>query len=203
MRRLLSLGALVLIAVVGAAAPRDAAAQAAAQNATAFVNNLGTQAIQVLGPSVSPAQRLVRFRELFRNDFDVAGIGQFVLGRYWRTATPPQQQEFLQLFQEYVVQAYTSRLGQYGGEPFRVLGARPSGDEVVVSSEVVRAGGSPVQIDWYLINRGSQFKITDVYVGGVSMKVTQRDEFSAIIQHDGGHIDGLIAKLRQKTAAAQ
>jgi phospholipid transport system substrate-binding protein len=202
MRRLLSLGALVLI-VVGAAVPRDAAAQAAAQNATAFVNNLGTQAIQVLGPSVSPAQRLVRFRELFRNDFDVAGIGQFVLGRYWRTATPPQQQEFLQLFQEYVVQAYTSRLGQYGGEPFRVLGARPSGDEVVVSSEVVRAGGSPVQIDWYLINRGSQFKITDVYVGGVSMKVTQRDEFSAIIQHDGGHIDGLIAKLRQKTAAAQ
>jgi phospholipid transport system substrate-binding protein len=202
MRRLLSLGALVLI-VVGAAVPRDAAAQAAAQNATAFVNNLGTQAIQVLGPSVSPAQRLVRFRELFRNDFDVAGIGQFVLGRYWRTATPPQQQEFLQLFQEYVVQAYTSRLGQYGGEPFRVLGARPSGDEVVVSSEVVRAGGSPEQIDWYLINRGSQFKITDVYVGGVSMKVTQRDEFSAIIQHDGGHIDGLIAKLRQKTAAAQ
>jgi phospholipid transport system substrate-binding protein len=202
MRRLLSLGALVLI-VVGAAVPRDAAAQAAAQNATAFVNNLGTQAIQVLGPSVSPAQRLVRFRELFRNDFDVAGIGQFVLGRYWRSATPPQQQEFLQLFQEYVVQAYTSRLGQYGGEPFRVLGARPSGDEVVVTSEVVRAGGSPVQIDWYLINRGGQFKITDVYVGGVSMKVTQRDEFSAIIQHDGGHIDGLLAKLRQKTAAAQ
>jgi phospholipid transport system substrate-binding protein len=202
MRRLLSLGALVLI-VMGAAVPRDAAAQAAAQNATAFVNNLGTQAIQVLGPNVSPAQRLVRFRELFRNDFDVAGIGQFVLGRYWRTATPPQQQEFLQLFQEYVVQAYTSRLGQYGGEPFRVLGARPSGDEVVVSSEVVRAGGSPVQIDWYLSNRGGQFKIADVYVGGVSMKVTQRDEFSAIIQHDGGHIDGLLAKLRQKTAAAQ
>jgi len=199
MRRLLSLGTLVLIAVVGAAVPRDAAAQ----DATAFVRTLGTEAIQVLGPSVSPAQRLARFRQLFHDDFDVAGIGRFVLGRYWNTATPPQQQEFLQLFQEYVVQAYTSRLAQYGGEPFRVTGARPAGDEVIVGSEVVRAGGSRVQIDWYLINRGGQFKITDVYVGGVSMKVTQRDEFAAIIQHDGGRIDGLIARLRQKTALAQ
>src|SRR5438067_1145715 len=143
MRRMLSLGGLVLIAVIGASAPRPAAAQ----DAAAFIRTLGTEAIQVLGPSVSPAQRLARFRQLFHNDFDVEGIGQFVLGRYWRTATPPQQQEFLQLFQEYVVQAYASRLGQYGGEPFRVIGARPSGDEIVVGSEVVRAGGSPIQID--------------------------------------------------------
>ena len=199
MRRLLSVGTLVLIAVVGAAVPRPAVAQ----DATAFVRTLGTEAIQVLGPSVSPAQRLVRFRDLFRSDFDVAGIGQFVLGRYWRTATPQQQHEFLQLFQEYVVQAYASRLGQYGGEPFRVLGARPAGDQTVVSSEIARPGGAPIQIDWYLINRGGQFKISDVYVGGVSMKVTQRDEFSAVIQHDGGRVDGLLSRLRQKTAAAQ
>lgn len=198
MRRLLSVGAVVLIAVIGAVAPRSAAAQ----DATAFVRTLGTEAIQVLGPSVSPAQRVARFRQLFHDDFDLPGIGRFVLGRYWNTATPPQQQEFVGLFQEYLVQAYSSRLGQYGGEPFRVLGARPNGSEVVVSSEVIRNGGGPIQIDWYLLNVGGQFKITDVYVGGVSMKVTQRDEFSAIIQHDGGRIDGLLTRLRQKTAAA-
>src|SRR3954447_20393458 len=111
MRRLLSVGALVLIAVVGASVPREAVAQ----DAAAFVRTLGTEAIQVLGPSVSPAQRLARFRELFRNDFDVPGIGQFVLGRYWRVATPQEQQEFLALFQEYIVRAYTTRLAEYGG----------------------------------------------------------------------------------------
>src|SRR5438067_10890654 len=135
MRRMLSLGGLVLIAVIGASAPRPAAAQ----DAAAFIRTLGTEAIQVLGPNVSPAQRLARFRQLFRNDFDVPGIGQFVLGRYWRTATPQQQQEFLQLFQEYVVQAYASRLGQYGGEPFRGLRDRRGVDETVVSSGVVRS----------------------------------------------------------------
>jgi phospholipid transport system substrate-binding protein len=194
-----AIGALLLLTGLLTAAPKDAAAQ----DARAFVANLGNQAIQVLGPSVSPAQRVARFRQLFQNDFDVPGIGQFVLGRYWRTASPEEQQEFLRLFQEYIVQAYAGRLGEYGGEPFRVLGSRPAGDETVVTSQIDRPNGGRVVVDWYLINRSGAPKITDVYVGGVSMKVTQRDEFSAIIQHDGGHIDGLLAKLRQKTAAAQ
>jgi phospholipid transport system substrate-binding protein len=174
-----------------------------AQDARAFVGTLGQQAIQVLGPSVATAQRQARFRELFHNDFDIPGIGRFVLGRYWRTATPQQQQEFLGLFQEYLVRAYSSRLSAYGGEPFRVTGARPNADETVVTSEIIRANGSRVELDWYLIGGGGNYKITDVYVGGVSMKVTERDEFASVIQRNGGRVDGLIAQLRQKLAAAQ
>jgi phospholipid transport system substrate-binding protein len=199
MRRLFPIGASLLVVFLGVAVPRSAAAQ----DARAFVGNLGTQAIQVLGPRVPAAQRLARFRELFHEDFDVPGIGQFTLGRYWRIATPQEQQEFLRLFQEYIVQAYSTRLAEYGGEPFRVTGSRPSGDETVVTSEIVRANANPVQVDWHLVNLGGQYKISDVYVGGISMKVTQRDEFASVIQHDGGRIDGLLARLRQKTAAAQ
>jgi len=152
---------------------------------------------------VPPQQRQARFRELLQNDFDVPSIGQFVLGRYWRAATPQEQQEFLQLFQEYVVQAYSARLGEYGGAPFRVTGSRPAGDEVVVTSEIARPGAPPIQIDWFLINRGGALKITDVYVGGVSMKVTQRDEFSAVIQRNGGQIGALLVQLRQKIAGGR
>lgn len=198
MRRSAAIGVLVL-AVLFLAAPREATAQ----DARAFVGTLGEQAIEVLGPGVSPAQRLARFRELFHNDFDVPGIGRFVLGRYWRTATPQEQQEFLGLFQEYIVRAYSVRLGEYGGEPFRVTGARPNGEETVVTSEIIRPNGSRVGVDWYLIDGGGRYKITDVYVGGVSMKVTQRDEFASVIQRNGGRVDALIAQLRQKLAAAQ
>ncbi len=187
----------LFVGVLLLAAPRAATAQ----DARTFIGTLGTQAIEVLGPSVPAAQRLSRFRELFHNDFDVPGIGQFVLGRYWRTATPQEQQEFLGLFQEYIVRAYSARLGEYGGEPFRVTGTRPNGDETVVTSEIVRSNGNRIAVDWYLIGRG-QYKITDVYVGGVSMKVTQRDEFAAVIQRNGGRVEGLITQLRQKLAAA-
>lgn len=191
-----AIGALALI-VLAVAVPRPAAAQ----DARAFIGTLGTEAIRVLGPSVPSAQRLARFRELFRNDFDVPGIGQFVLGRYWRIATPQEQQEFLALFQEYIVRAYSTRLSEYGGEPFRVTGARPNGAETVVASEIIRPNGGRIVVDWYLIDRGG-FKITDVYVGGVSMKVTQRDEFASVIQRNGGQVGALIAQLRQKLAAA-
>src|SRR5438128_11947548 len=140
-----AVGALFVIVLV-LATPREANAQ----DARTFIATLGEQAIQVLGPSVPEVQRQARFRELFRDDFDVPGIGQFVLGRYWRVATPEEQQEFLRLFQEYIVQSYAARLGEYGGEPFRVVGSRASGGETVVTSEIARPNGSRVLVDWYV-----------------------------------------------------
>ena len=174
--------------------------QAAAQDPRAFIAALGNQAIQVLGPGVSQSQRIARFRQLFQSDFDVPGIGQFVLGRYWRTATPEEQQEFLRLFQEYIVQSYAAQLGEYGGEPFRVTGSRPSGNETVVTSEIDRPSGSRIVVDWYVVERGGAPKISDVYVGGVSMKVTQRDQFASVIQRNGGRVDALLTMLRQRVA---
>ena len=197
-RRALGIGNVVLVLAIAAAAPRATAAE----DPRAFINSLGTRAIEVLGPAVPEQQRIARFRELFHNDFDIPGIGQFVLGRYWRAATPQEQQEFLRLFQEYIVQAYSARLGQYGGAPFRVTGSRQSGDEIVVTSEIDRPGGAPIQVDWFLIGQGGRYLITDVYVGGVSMKVTQRDEFASVIQRSGGQVGALLAQLRQKIATA-
>jgi len=199
MRRYSKVTAIVVLAVAClGGSPRANAAP----DPVAFVTALGTQAIQVLGPQVSEERRLAQFRELFRDDFDVPRIGAFVLGRYWRIATPQERQEFLRLFQEYIVQAYSARLGQYAGQPFRVLGSRPAGDEIIFRSQVVRNDGSAVTVDWYLVNDGGRLKITDVYVGGVSMKVTERDEFGAIIQRNGGRIEPLLAALRQKVGAA-
>ena len=195
-RRIPSIAVLLLGLSFVAAAPRGMAAE----DPRAFINTLGTRAIEVLGPAVPAQQRLARFRELFHNDFDIPGIGQFVLGRYWRAASPQEQQEFLSLFQEYIVQAYSARLGEYGGAPFRVTGTRQSGNEIVVTSEIARSGGAPIQVDWFLIGAGGAYKITDVYVGGVSMKVTQRDEFASVIQRNGGQIGALLAQLRQKLA---
>ena len=197
-RRAVGICSVCLVLALMAAAPRATAAE----DPRAFITTLGTRAIEVLGPAVPEQQRLTRFRELFHNDFDIPAIGQFVLGRYWRAASPQEQQEFLTLFQEYIVQAYSARLGQYGGAPFRVTGSRQSGNEIVVTSEILRPGGAPIQVDWFLVDQGGRLLITDVYVGGVSMKVTQRDEFASVIQRNGGQVGALLAQLRQKVATA-
>ena len=189
---------MLLLGLLGLAAPRQAAAQ--------DPRDIRHYARPAGHPGARPeraaeAQRLARFRELFRNDFDLPGIGQFVLGRYWRIATPQEQQEFLGLFQEYLVRAYSARLGSIRRRAVpghRRPPERRGNDRQQRNRAAERR---PVRLDWYLIDGGGRFMITDVYVGGISMKVTQRDEFSAVIQRSGGRVAGLLAELRQKLAA--
>jgi phospholipid transport system substrate-binding protein len=191
--------AVAIVAVAGLAAmPRPAAAQ----DAAGFIANLGNQATQVLGPSVPPAQRAAQFQRIFTNDFDLQGAARFVMGPYWHRLTAEQQQQFLPLFGDYLAHAYAARLGQYAGAPFRVTGSRPNGDETIVTSQVIRSGGKPIEMDWHVANRGGRFLVEDVYVDGVSMKVTHRQEFAGIIQRNGGQPTAVFAALRQQMEQA-
>jgi len=171
-----------------AAAPRGASAQ----DAASFVQNLGTQGIQALGPSVPAAQRTARFRQLFDADFDVAGISRFVLGPNGRNMTPEQQQEFAGLFRDYVAQTY-------GGSPFKVTGTRQNGDETIVTSQIMRQG-NPAELQWHVANRGGRMLVTDVQVNGSSMKVSERDQVAGIVQRNGGRPDALLSVMRQQVA---
>ncbi|HWD59506.1 MAG TPA: ABC transporter substrate-binding protein [Stellaceae bacterium] len=193
-RRVVSIAAAAIAFGLLAAAPRCEAAA----DPRVFVNQLGDQGIETLGANIPPEQRLARFRELFRTDFDVTGIGRFAIGRYWAALNPDQQQEFLHLYQEYTVQAYADKLGQYGGAQFQVTGAENMGDETVVHSAVIRQNGAPVQMDWHVMQKDGGYKVTDVFVDRVSMKVTQRDEFAKIIQNNGGQPAAILAVLRQQ-----
>ena len=194
MRRFPLLGVIAIAFGLVVSSPRSEAAP----DPGAFINNLGTQGIQSLGSNVAPQERVERFQALFQSDFDVNGIGRFAIGRYWQAYSPEQQQEFLGLFRDYTVQAYADKLGQFGGARFEVTGTTPSTDGVVVNSQAIRQNGQPVQIAWHLVRQGDGYKVSDVYVDQVSMKVTQRDEFAKIIQNNGGQPAALLAVLRQE-----
>jgi phospholipid transport system substrate-binding protein len=199
MRRSLLTAAFVLIAAVLA----SAIPAAAAADPTALISNLGTRALEVLGKNATPSQRVDRFRALLREDFDVPGIARFVLGRYWNTATEQQRAEFVKLFEDYIALAYSTRLAEYTGETFKVVGSRPDADGAIVTSQILRpAGAAPVKLEWRVTGRDGAYKISDVSVDGISMAVTQRSEFASVIQHNGGQVQGLLTMLRDKTAGA-
>ena len=195
------LTAFLLVSAAGpgmAAAPSDATTPAAA-----FMSKLWSHAVEVLNKQTPAAERQAQFRQLFHNDFDCPGIARFVLGRYWRSATPAEQKEFLKLFENYVVFVYTARLSDFGGEQFKISGSRPEQDAVIVSSDVITPGApQPLKVDWRLVNDDGAYKIRDVIVEGVSMAVTQRSEFASVIQRHGGQVQGLLDLMREKTASA-
>ena len=190
-RRSLSLGVLAVAATLLSQPTPSSAADPAG-----FVNQLEAQGMQAL--NLPPGQRAARFRQLFQTDFDSAEISQFVLGRYRSSFTPQQQQEFVNLFQDFTARAYAEKLQSYAGAPYKITGTRPGAGATVVSSEINRANGPPVKVDWHIVDRGGRDLVSDVVVDGVSMKVTERNEFAGIIERNNNNPTAIIAVLRQQ-----
>jgi phospholipid transport system substrate-binding protein len=167
------------------------------------MNELWHHAVEVLSKKLPQSERLARFRELFHADFDGPGIARFVLGRYWRSANEQEQQEFLRLFEDYVVFVYGTRLSNFNGETFRVRSSRTDESGTVVSSDIVGPSGeAPIKVDWRLITDKGAFKINDVVIEGISMLVTQRSEFASVIQRHGGQVGGLLTMMRERARTA-
>lgn len=169
-----------------------------------FVQDLGNNAISILASkNLTAAQRDDKFRDILRNSFDLMTIGRFVIGRSWNAATPDQQKEYMHLFQELVIKTYGERLTLYTGEGFVVTGVRPETEkDTVVNSQITHPDGSePTKVDWRVRNRDGKLGVIDVVVEGVSMSVTQKQEYAAVIQSNDGQISALLDKMRQQLAA--
>lgn len=175
-------------------------ATAQAETASEFVATLGDNAIRMLiEEGVDDGERIASFRELLLDGFDLPLISRFALGVHWRRASAEQRAEYTELFEKFLVQSYAARLGQYGGESLRVKAARNGGEkDTIVSTEIIQKGRPPVKVDWRVRNGGDRYKVVDVIVEGVSMVITQRDEFSSVIRRSGGNVEGLLAKLRKR-----
>ena len=161
-----------------------------------FISALGNQGLAVIRSNAAIDQKAAYFHQMLRQDFDLARISRFGLGPYWRAASEREQQEFSRLLEDHLVRFYGRRFAEYGGESLRVTGSRADPDGVIVSSQIIRPQGLPIAVDWRLGLSDGRYKIADVIVDGVSMALTQRSEFAAMIQRNGGQVAGLLAALR-------
>jgi len=174
--------------------------------AAKFIQDLGNKAIGIItDQSLTSTQRSKMYDSLLRDSFDLNAIGRFVLGRAWNTATPQQQQEYMKLFEANVIKIYGDRLSFYTGESFHVKGVRQESDvDAVITSEIDHPGGAqPTPIDWRVRQKDGKFAIVDVVIEGVSQSVTERQEYSSIIERNGGKIDALLDLMRQRAQAQQ
>jgi phospholipid transport system substrate-binding protein len=189
--------ALSLAAVAAMAAP--------AADAPGFINDLLSKALSSLNDKqLSQQQRDKDFRDVLDRDFDMPRIARFVLGRYWNAADEQQRQSFQKLFEDYLVKAYGERFSQYSGEQVKITGSRSESDTVtLVSSQVLRPNGAPpAKVDWRVRKDNTgDYKIVDIDVEGVSMLLTQREEFGSVIQRNGGDVTGLNKTLEEKLAS--
>jgi phospholipid transport system substrate-binding protein len=188
------LGAMVMV-VLGCLWAASAALALTPDEAGKYIQGLGSSANQVLNQQGSLEQKEAQVRKLLADNFDIKLIGRFVVGQHWKTMNEEQQEAYLALFEEWVLRTYSKRLGGYSGQQFEIAGVKGlSADEALVTTKISRPNAPPVEAGWRVRGGQGGMKIIDIMVTGVSMVVTQRSEFSAVIQRQG--IDGLIETLR-------
>jgi phospholipid transport system substrate-binding protein len=186
-------------------AQQPAPSSAAATDGAQFVADLASRAVSELttGDLAMP-ERVSRFRGMLTEAFDVPLIGRFVLGRYWRIASEDEKTEYLKLFENYIVQTYVQRFNDFAGAQLRVLQTRAGQEgEVIATLDAALPGKPAAKFDVRMRREANAFKIFDVVIEGISMSVTQRDDFAAVIQRNGGKVEGLLASLREKTKSVQ
>ncbi len=137
-------------------------------------------------------------REVVFPHLDRERTAQWVLGANWRKATPAQRAQFVEEFSELLLRTYGTALRQYDSEVLNFLPVHaPEGaNRVTVRTEIIRPNGPKVSVDYLLTNRSGEWKVYDVIIENVSLVVTYRSEYAAIIQRDG--IDGLLKQLADR-----
>ncbi len=179
--------------------PVTANVDAVAQGAEKFITKLADQGIGFLGDqTISQDKQRSEFRKLLNRNFDMNTIARFSLGRHWRSASKAQRDEYMKLFKAMVIDVYSDRFQDYQGQKIAVTGSRKEGErDILVHSLLTQESGPDVKVDWRVRQRDGKYKVIDVIVEGVSMALTQRSDFSSVIQRGGGNMDALLVHLRE------
>lgn len=173
---------------------------ASAENPAAQrIEKLGQEVLSVLAdPSISKNQRAAHFSGLIARDLDILVIGKFVLGKHWRKASGEQRKAYIRVFKRYVVNTYSSRLDGAKLTGFKVFGVKNMGKrDILVKTRLSKQDGGFILADWRMRERKGTYKILDLFVEGVSMSMTLRQEFNAVLRDKNG-IDGLIMVLNSR-----
>ena len=149
------------------------------------------------GHALGQSGRFMQLAPVIHRSFDIVSMVRLAVGPSWASLTEAQRQRATEGFGRYISAIYADRFDGYAGQKFEVTGEQPAPTGVIVKSQIVKANGEPVQVDYLMRRSGDSWLISDIYVdGAISEVATRRSEFAGILKAEG--IDGLIAALNRK-----
>jgi phospholipid transport system substrate-binding protein len=169
-------------------------------DAKAMIQSTGDTMISLINSSASPAQKQAAFQKLVFANVDVDGVARFVIGRFWRVATPQQQQDYLETFRQLLVYAVTGQTSTFQGASFTMGTATRQPVGIVVDTLVNVPGKPPATVQWVVATVDGRPKIIDILAEGTSLRLTERNDYAGVISQHGGEIQPLIDAMRNQLA---
>ena len=165
-----------------------------------FVQSTVNRASLTLSKDISKKEKMLELQELARDTVDISGIGLYTLGKYRKEITEDQKKKYSELFENYFLKSFSSRLSEYSNPKINVVSKDKKNEKyTIVSSILVATKDRPeVKIDWRIYTKNPEKPlIRDLIIEGLSLARTQKEEFASIIKSNENNIEALFKNLEK------
>jgi len=165
-----------------------------------FVQSTVNRASDVLAKNISKEDKINELKLIAKDTVDIRGIGYYTLGSFRKNLSENQKNEYLNLFEDYFLKSFSSRLSEYTNPKIEVQDKKVlSKNYTIVNSLLVGTSEKPeVKIDWRIYTKNLENPlIRDLIIEGLSLVRTQKEEFASILNSNNGDINSLFKVLEE------
>ena len=163
-----------------------------------FVQSTVNRAANTLSGNFTKDERIEKLKQIAKETVDITGIGFYSLGAHRKGLNKDQLSAYKEVFAEYFLKSFSSRLAEYSNPEIEVLSKKKINDNyTIVLSKLVATDSRPeVKIEWRVYTKNPEnLLIRDLIIEGLSLARTQKEEFSSIINSNDGNIEALLENL--------
>ena len=167
-----------------------------------FVQSTVNKASQVLSKNISKEEKMNGLKIIAKETVDIKGIGFYSLGSTRKNLNDNQKKIYFDLFENYFLKSFASRLSEYTNPKIEVQGKKViNKNYTIVNSILISTPDRPeIKIDWRIYTKNSDNPlIRDLIIEGLSLARTQKEEFASILSSNEGNINALFKTLENFT----
>ena len=163
-----------------------------------FIQSIVDEASKALITNKTKEERIHELKSIAIKSVDIKGIGFYTLGSHRKNLSAAQKEEYNDLFRNYFLKSFSSRLSDYTDPKINVISQEKLNEKyTIVSSVLIATKKTPeVKIQWRVYTKNpDQPLIRDLIIEGLSLARTQKEEFNSVIQSNDGDINALFLNL--------
>jgi phospholipid transport system substrate-binding protein len=170
--------------------------------ADVFVQSTVNRASEILSKNISKEEKTNGLKIIAKETVDIMGVGLYSLGSARKVLNDNQKQKYFDLFEDYFLKSFASRLSEYTNPKIEVQNKKViNKNYTIVNSVLVSTSDRPeVKIDWRIYTKNPENPlIRDLIIEGLSLARTQKEEFASILNSNDGDINALFKTLETFT----
>ena len=165
-----------------------------------FVQSTVNRASEILAKNISQEEKINKLKVIAKETVDIQGVGFYSLGSARKNLSEKEKIQYLQLFEDYFLKSFSSRLSEYTNPEIDVISKNVLSENYTIVNSVLKGTSErpEIKIDWriYTKNQGNPL-IRDLIIEGLSLARTQKEEFASILNSNNGDINSLFKTLEE------